>query len=123
MEPFRNDIYSALAKTRTGGARVFHTNPPSDTRVRATFPFYAYGAATARAAFRGPPAARRSKLLECCCFGDRVFRFERRQALVNATGLCGGDAGTFDPDATLARYRRAKFVLSPRGKDLCGINQ
>ena len=57
-----------------------------------------------------------SKLLECCCFGDRVFRFERRRALVNATGLCDGDAGTFDPDATLARYRRAKFVFSPRGE-------
>ena len=59
MEPFRNDIYSALGKTRTGGARVFHTNPPSDTRVRATFPFYAYGAATARAAFRGARRAER----------------------------------------------------------------
>ena len=106
----------------SGGARVFHTNPPAPSeRVRGAFPFYAYGAATAR--LPTPSNARRSKLLECCCFGDRVFRFERRQALVNATGLCGGDAGMFDPDATLARYRRAKFVLSPRGKDLCGINQ
>ena len=45
-----------------------------------------------------------------------MFRFERRQALVNATGLCDGDAGIFDPDATLARYRQAKFVFSPRGE-------
>ena len=45
-----------------------------------------------------------------------MFRFERRRALVNATGLCDGDAGIFDPDATLARYRRAKFVFSPRGE-------
>ena len=113
MEPFRGDAYEKLARSRTGGA-LFHTNPPSlGTRVRGAFPFYAYGAATAR---RGVPSnARRSKLLECCCFGDRVFRFERRRALVNATGLCDGNAGTFDPDATLARYRRAKFVFSPRG--------
>ena len=115
MEPFRDDAYEKLAKTRTGGARVFHTNPPSPgTRVRGTFPFYAYGAATAR--LPTPSNARRSKLLECCCFGDRVFRVERRQALVNATGLCDGDARIFDPDATLARYRRAKFVFSPRGE-------
>ena len=45
-----------------------------------------------------------------------MFRFERRRALANATGLCDGDAGIFDPDATLARYRRAKFVFSPRGE-------
>ena len=37
------------------------------------------------------------------------------QALVNATGLCGGGAGAFDPDETLERYRQAKFVFSPRG--------
>ena len=118
MEPFRGDAYEKLARSRTGGARVFHTNPPSPgrpgTRVRGTFPFYAYGAATAR--LPTPSNARRSKLLECCCFGDRVFRFERRRALANATGLCDSDAGTFDPDATLARYRRAKFVFSPRGE-------
>ena len=63
-----------------------------------------------------PTPSRRSKLLECCCFGDRVFRFERRRALANATGLCDGDAGIFDADATLARYQRAKFVFSPRGE-------
>ena len=45
-----------------------------------------------------------------------MFRFERRRALVNATGLCDGDAGIFDADATLARYQRAKFVFSPRGE-------
>lgn len=119
MEPFQKDAYSALAKTRTGGARVFHTNPPSPDnafRGRQTFPFYAYGAATAHAAFHKPPPIKRSKLLECCCFGDRVFRFERRRALLNATGLCGGAAAALGADATLGRYRRAKFVFWPRGE-------
>lgn len=36
--------------------------------------------------------------------------------MLNATGLCRGAAAALGADATLGRYRRAKFVFSPRGE-------